>query len=110
MMVSACTGATWGVPVEPISVPGAWKRYTRLHNWTSTCFMHVHMGHPSVSLPQACSDSIASMAYISINSLLNTLIIVMLNNIYCVPNEKDLKKPIYIVYCFGEKKKDEIYF
>ena len=34
----------------------------------------------------------------------------MLNNIYCVPNEKDFKKPIYIVYCFGEKKKDEIYF
>ena len=44
-MASKCvyTRATSGVPIHIyLSVPGVWKQYTGLHNWTSPCFVYVH--------------------------------------------------------------------
>ena len=90
-----------GVPVEPIhihrSVPGAWKQYTGLHNWTSTCFKHLHMGHPS-SLIQPCSDNLTSMATISFNSLLITLIIVNVEQYLLRPKQKRHHKVPFILF------------
>ena len=67
------TSATWGAPIHIyLSVPGVQKQYIGLNNWM-TLVSCMYMGHPS-SLIQVHSNNFPSMAYISINSLINTLI------------------------------------